>query len=76
MLVDSYGSPTATQDLQKFHDTFFPSLPDPKFTQVFPYGKPDYKNVAKGNGQSGPIAAVIEVPHRLQNAASDMICLP
>jgi len=57
VLVDSYGSPTAAQDLQYFHDTFFPSLPDPNFTQVFPDGKPDYKNIAKGNGQSGPIAA-------------------
>jgi subtilase family serine protease len=55
VLVDSYGSPTATQDLKKFHDTFFPTLPDPSFEQVFPNGSPDYKNV--GNGQSGSSGA-------------------
>jgi subtilase family serine protease len=57
VLVDSYGSPTAASDLQYFHDTFFPTLPNPNFTQVFPLGQPDYNNVAKGNGQSGPNAA-------------------
>ncbi len=57
VLVDSYGSPTAAQDLRFFHDTFFPSLPEPNFTQWFPNGKPDYHNTAHGNGQSGPAAA-------------------
>ena len=57
VLVDSYGSPTATTDLQKFHDTFFPGEPDPNFVQYFPNGPTDFGNVAKGNGQSGPIAA-------------------
>lgn len=60
VLVDSYGSPTAKADLQKFHDTFFPSLPNPDFTQVFPQGKPQYKQYAKncaGAGVSGPCAA-------------------
>jgi subtilase family serine protease len=57
VLVDSYGSPTAAADLQKFHDTFFPSEPNPSFEAVFPNGAPDYKNDAKGNGQSGPSAA-------------------
>jgi len=57
VLVDSYGSPTAAQDLQKFHDTFFSSEPNPNFTAVFPNGAPDYKNDAKGNGQSGSAAA-------------------
>jgi len=57
VLMDSYGSPTAAQDLQHFHDVFFPSLPSPDFSTFFPNGHPDYKNVAKGNGQSGPIAA-------------------
>ena len=57
VLVDSYGSPTAAQDLQVFHDTFYPKLPNPSFEQVFPFGRPDYKNVAKGNGLSGPAAA-------------------
>ncbi|HEU4599587.1 MAG TPA: hypothetical protein VFS26_07565, partial [Solirubrobacterales bacterium] len=56
VLVDSYGSPTAQQDLQTFHDTFFPSLPNPSFTQVFPNGKTDFNN-SNGNGQSGPAAA-------------------
>jgi len=57
VLVDSYGSPTAAADLKTFHDTFFPSEPAPNFTTVFPNGAPDYGNVAKGNGQSGPAAA-------------------
>jgi len=51
VLVDSYGSPTAASDLQFFHDTFYPSLPSPSFTQIYPNGQPDYTNV--GNGQSG-----------------------
>lgn len=55
VLVDSYGSPTAASDLQYFHDTFYPSLPNPSFQQVFPNGQPDYKNV--GNGQSGSSGA-------------------
>jgi subtilase family serine protease len=56
VLVDSYGSPTAAQDLQMFHDDFFPSLPNPNFTQVFPNGKTDFSS-SNGNGQSGPSAA-------------------
>jgi subtilase family serine protease len=55
VLVDSYGSPTAANDLQFFHDTFYPSMPAPSFEQVFPNGQPDYKNV--GNGQSGSSGA-------------------
>ena len=34
VLVDSYGTPTGAQDLQKFHDRFFPSEPNPDFTAV------------------------------------------
>jgi subtilase family serine protease len=56
VLVDSYGSPTAQQDLQHFHDTFFPNLPNPDFAQVFPNGPTDFGE-ASGNGQSGPVAA-------------------
>ncbi|HEY2072962.1 MAG TPA: S53 family peptidase [Gaiellaceae bacterium] len=55
VLVDSYGSPTAASDLQFFHDTFYPSLPNPSFEQVYPNGQPDYTNV--GNGQSGSSGA-------------------
>jgi subtilase family serine protease len=60
VLVDSYGSPTAAQDLQKFHDTFFgpdsaTPMPNPNFDEVYPNGSPDYKNV--GNGQSGSAGA-------------------
>src|SRR5215471_21760625 len=36
VLVDSYGDPTAAQDLQFFHDTFFKGLPDPNFTRLTP----------------------------------------
>jgi subtilase family serine protease len=53
VLVDAYGSPTAASDLQYFHDRFFSGLPDPDFTQVYPQGKPDYNNIAHGNGLSG-----------------------
>jgi len=56
VLVDSYGSPTAANDLQVFHDQFFPNLPNPDFTQVFPNGPTDFGN-SNGNGQSGPVAA-------------------
>ncbi len=59
VLVDAYGSPTAAHDLQVFHDTFFPDLPSPKFDQVFPLGAPNFHNIAKGNGLSGPSAAVL-----------------
>jgi subtilase family serine protease len=58
VLVDSYGSPTAAADLQHFHDTFFPDLPNPNFQQVFPQGNPQYKNACSASsGQSGPCAA-------------------
>jgi subtilase family serine protease len=57
VLVDSYGSPTAANDLQFFHDAFFSGLPNPDFTAVFPLGAPDYKNIAHGKGLSGPNAA-------------------
>jgi subtilase family serine protease len=57
VLVDAYGSPTAAQDLQAFHEAFYPDFADPNFDQVFPQGKPDYHNTAHGNGQSGPSAA-------------------
>jgi subtilase family serine protease len=57
VLVDSYGSPTATQDLKHFHDTFYPNLPSPDFEQVCSGTCHDYNNTAHGNGQSGPAAA-------------------
>jgi subtilase family serine protease len=58
VLVDSYGSPTAPADLQHFHDTFFPNLPNPNFQQVFPNGNPQYHNTCKkSQGQSGPCSA-------------------
>jgi subtilase family serine protease len=57
VLVDSYGSPTAASDLQFFHDTYFPNLPNPDFSTVFPLGAPDYNNTSHGNGKSGPSLA-------------------
>lgn len=58
VLVDAYGSPTAAADLQTFHDTFFPDLPNPHFEQVFPLGNPQYHNTCtKSSGLSGPCAA-------------------
>ena len=56
VLVDSYGSPTAADDLQFFHDTFYPNLPDPDFEQIFPQGTPNFANPVS-NGVSGPSAA-------------------
>jgi subtilase family serine protease len=56
VLVDSYGDPEAASELQAFHDAFFPNEPSPNFDQVFPLGRPDFKN-ANGNGQSGSGAA-------------------
>ena len=50
VLVDAYGSPTAAADLQTFHDTFFPTLPEPNFQQVFPLGNPQYNNACHGSG--------------------------
>jgi subtilase family serine protease len=57
VLVDAYGTPTGAQDLQHFHDAFYPDLPDPDFEQICSGRCHDYGNVAKGNGQSGPAAA-------------------
>ena len=58
VLMDSYGSPTATQDLDHFQQTFFPSEGTPNFTQVFPNGNPQYNNAcSSAKGQSGPCAA-------------------
>jgi subtilase family serine protease len=58
VLVDAYGSPTAASDLQHFHDTFFPTLPNPDFKQVFPQGRPNFHNACKkSQGLSGPCAA-------------------
>jgi subtilase family serine protease len=61
VLVDSYGSPTAKSDLQFFHDTFYPNLPNPNFDQVFPQGSPNFTNGCGPNGfssgLSGPCAA-------------------
>lgn len=57
VLVDSYGSPTAASDLEYFQDKFFPGMPKPDFTQVFPQGNPQYNNVCHSSGRSGPCAA-------------------
>jgi subtilase family serine protease len=57
VLIDCYGSPTAAADLQRFHETFYPDLPDPDFEVLYPLGKPNYHNIAKGNGNAGPAAA-------------------
>jgi subtilase family serine protease len=55
VLVDSYGEPNGAADLQAFHDAFYPNLPAPNFTAVYPNGSPDFKNV--GGGQSGSSGA-------------------
>jgi subtilase family serine protease len=55
VLVDSYGEPNGAADLKAFHDAYFPNLPAPNYTAVYPNGSPDYKNI--GNGQSGSSGA-------------------
>jgi subtilase family serine protease len=56
VLVDSYGSPTAANDLQFFHDSFYKNLPDPNFEELYPQGSPDFSNPVSA-GLSGPSAA-------------------
>jgi subtilase family serine protease len=56
VLVDSYGSPTAASDLSYFHQTFYPNLPAPDFTEVYPNGDPPFSGT-NSKGQSGPSAA-------------------
>lgn len=46
VIVDSYGSPTALQDLQFFSATF--GLPAPDLTIVYPTGTPTYSNAMHG----------------------------
>lgn len=56
VLVDSYGSPTAAQDLAFFAQKF--GGPAPSFEQVFPIGTPNTAGATgKGKGTSGPTAA-------------------
>jgi subtilase family serine protease len=56
VLVDSYGSPTAADDVAFFAQTF--NGPTPDFEAVFPLGEPGYKNPpGNGSGTSGPAAA-------------------
>jgi len=58
VLVDSYGDPTAAHDLQFFHDTFFPTMPNPNFTQWTPLGDPSaVYTCTRSNGISGPCSA-------------------
>jgi subtilase family serine protease len=58
VLVDSYGSPTAANDINFFHNTFYPGLPAPNFDEVYPNGQLTFDNTATGNGLSGPSGAV------------------
>ena len=58
VLVDAYGSPTAANDIKFFHDTFFKSLPDPNFDEVYPLGNPTANYTCKNShGLSGPCSA-------------------
>jgi subtilase family serine protease len=58
VLVDAYGSPTAASDLQFFHDTFYPSLPNPSFEQIAPDGPA--RTSGDPAGGAGPAALDIE----------------
>jgi subtilase family serine protease len=46
IIVDSYGSPTALQDLQSFSTTF--GLPQPDLTIINPDGTPTFSNSQQG----------------------------
>ncbi len=46
VIVDSYGSPTALSDLQRFSNTF--GLPAPNLTIIYPTGTPTYSNSMHG----------------------------
>src|SRR5713101_7339531 len=46
VIVDSYGSPTALQDLQFFSNTF--GLPDPDLTIIHPTGTPTFSIAMHG----------------------------
>ncbi|MGH2971245.1 MAG: S53 family peptidase [Gaiellaceae bacterium] len=58
VLVDAYGSPTAASDLQFFHDTFYRSLPNPSFKQIYPNGNSDGSGDPAGG--SGPATLDVE----------------
>jgi len=56
VLVDSYGSPTAVNDVTFFANTFHGPAPDVE--AVFPIGTVDYKNpTGNGSGTAGPTSA-------------------
>ena len=60
VLVDSYGSPTAAQDLSAFASQF--NGPTPSFEAVYPFGQPGFNAdggsaTGKGVGQAGPTSA-------------------
>jgi subtilase family serine protease len=58
VLVDSYGSPTAANDIKFFHDAFFKNLPNPNFDEVYPLGNPTANyTCTKSAGVSGPCSA-------------------
>ncbi len=58
VLVDSYGSPTAANDISFFHNTFYPNLPPANFEEWFPFGNPTTNYVCnKDRGLSGPCSA-------------------
>jgi subtilase family serine protease len=58
VLVDSYGSPTAANDIKFFHDTFYPELPPASFEEWYPFGNPTTNYVCtKSAGLSGPCSA-------------------
>jgi len=58
VLVDAYGSPTAANDINFFHDTFYPNLPPASFEEWFPFGNPTVNyTCTKSAGLSGPCSA-------------------
>jgi subtilase family serine protease len=60
VLIDSFGSPTAVQDVSFFAQTF--GMPTPNVDEVWPFGKPGFENgdgsaTGNGSGQNGSSSA-------------------
>ncbi|WP_299495360.1 S53 family peptidase [uncultured Shewanella sp.] len=72
VIIDSFGSPTAKEDLLMFHDTFFPEQLFPTFQALFPFGEPN-------NDDSWEIEVSLDIQwaHAIAPRANiDLIVLP
>lgn len=63
VIVDSYGSPTALQDLQTFSGTFGLSVPD--LTIIYPDGQPALPNDPNKQGWAGETSLDLQWAHAI-----------